>query len=479
MALDAEACYRALKAKDTRFDGLFFVGVKTTGIYCRCVCTARSARRESCTFYANAAAAEQAGFRPCLICRPEVAPGRARVDAIGRLASAAVRRIEDGALLDTSIADLARELGVTDRHLRRAVAEQYGVSPVELLQTQRLLTAKRLLMDTDLPIGEVAITSGFSSLRRFNALFHDRYRLSPSAIRRSREGRLQDTVKLEVGFRPPYDWEAITEFLAARAIPGVEAVRSGRYMRAVALGQHSGWIAVAPAKVRNALQVEISAGLIRAIPHVLRRVRRLFDTSSEPQAIAEALGEIAASRPGLRVPGAFDGFEAAARAVLGQQITVAGARTLAGRMAARFGVEVETPFEELVRAFPSAETIAAASVDDVASLGIVGKRTRALIEIARQVASKELRLVPGADVDETMAALCQIEGIGQWTAQYIAMRALSYPDAFPHADLGLMKALEAQKPAEALALAEKWRPWRAYAALHLWMTLGSPSKEKL
>lgn len=471
MNLDSDACYRALMAKDSRFDGLFFVGVKTTGIYCRCVCTARSVKRENCTFHPNAAAAEQAGFRPCLICRPELAPGRARVDAVGRLAAAAVRRIEDGALTDTSLTELASELGVTDRHLRRAVVEQYGVAPVELLQTQRLLTAKRLLMDTALPIGEVAFASGFSSLRRFNTLFRDRYRLTPTEIRRAKKSIKQESLVLEIGYRAPYDWESIVTFLGARAVPEVEAVQDGRYIRVVTLGEHAGWIAVSPSTKRNALEIEVSAGLVKAIPQVLRRVRRLFDTSSEPEAISEALGELAASRPGMRVPGAFDGFEAATRAVLGQQITVTGARTLAGRLAERFGASVETPFPNLTRAFPSAEAMASATVDPIGSLGIVGQRARALITIAQALMSKELRLVPGADVDETIERLCQIDGIGQWTAQYIAMRALSYPDAFPHADLGLMKALGTKKAAEVLEAGEKWRPWRAYATLHLWRSL--------
>jgi AraC family transcriptional regulator of adaptative response / DNA-3-methyladenine glycosylase II len=475
MNLDPEACYRALAAKDSRFDGLFFVGVKTTGIYCRCVCTARSVRRENCTFYSNAAAAEQAGFRPCLICRPELAPGRARVDAVSRLAAAAVRRIEDGALTDTSLTDLALELGVSGRHLRRAVVEHCGVAPVELLQTQRLLEAKRLLMDTALPIGDVAYASGFSSLRRFNTLFRDRYRLTPTEIRRAKKSIKPESLVLEIGFRAPYDWDSMVSFLGLRAVPGVEAIDKGRYLRAVKIGASTGWIAVSPSRNKNSLEVEVSSGLAKAIPQVLRRVRRLFDTSSEPEAIAEALGELAAGHPGMRVPGAFDGFEAATRAILGQQITVVGARTLAGRMAERFGAPVETPFEGLTTPFPSAETIAEASVDSIGSLGIVGKRAKALIEIAQALLRRELRLVPGADVDQTVERLCQIDGIGQWTAQYIAMRALSYPDAFPHVDLGLMKALGTRNAADVLTAAEKWRPWRAYAVLHLWRTLEDKS----
>lgn len=475
MTLDPEVCYRALTAKDSRFDGLFFVAVRSTGIYCRCVCTARTPKQQNCVFFANAATAEQAGFRPCLICRPELAPGRSRIEAVGRLASIAVRRIEDGVLSDTSLSEFAAELGVSDRHLRRAVVEHYGVSPIELLQTQRLLMAKRLLMDTNMPIGEVAMTSGFSSLRRFNATFKERYRLNPSGMRRAQGKTPHESVVLEVGYRAPYDWNSMLSFLAARGVCGVETVEDGKYIRGCSLRLNGtrleGWIAVYPSKIRNALLVEISAGLVKGIPQILRRVRRLFDTSSEPESIASVLGDLAASRPGLRVPGAFDGFEAATRAILGQQITVAGARTLAGRLAARFGESLETPVAGITYAFPSADAIAAAKVDDIGSLGVVGKRARALILVAEAVCSRELRLVPGADVDETVDQLCRIDGLGPWTAQYIAMRALSYPDAFPHSDLGVLKALNTRDPKEALAAAEKWRPWRAYAALHLWRSL--------
>ncbi|HTQ09464.1 MAG TPA: DNA-3-methyladenine glycosylase 2 [Fimbriimonadaceae bacterium] len=471
MTLDPEACYRALTAKDSRFDGHFFVGVRTTGIYCRCVCTARTPKRQSCEFFENAAAAERAGFRPCLICRPECAPGRSPVEAIGRLASVAVRRIEDGALLDSTLSEFAADLGVSGRHLRRAVMAQYGVTPHELMQTHRLLTAKRLLSDTDLPIGEVAMASGFSSLRRFNAVFHERYRLNPSAIRRARKRAREDPLTFEIGYRAPYDWDSMLGFLSARAVPGAEAVEDGCYLRTASLGRRQGWIAVTRSPVKHALRVQVSSGLAAALPQVLRRVRRLFDTSSDPCAIAEALGDLAQFRPGLRVPGAFDGFEAATRAILGQQISVPGARTLAGRLAARFGPEVETSHAGLVRGFPSAESIASASVDEIAGLGIVRKRAKALIEIAGLVAAGEIRLAPGSDVAETIDRLCRIEGVGPWTAQYIAMRALSYPDAFPHSDLGILKALGARDPKQVLALAERWRPWRAYAALHLWSTL--------
>lgn len=459
MDLDARELYRALTARDPRFDGLFFVGVASTGVYCRPVCTARTPKEENCSFHPSAAAAEQAGFRPCLLCRPEMAPGRARIDAVGRLADLAVRRIEDG----VELAEVARGLGVTDRHLRRAVTARFGVSPVALAQTGRLLTAKRLLTDTNLPVGEVALASGFASIRRMNALFKERYRMSPTDLRR-KTGVPGDVVRCRVPYRPPYAWEAIRDFLGARAITGVEAIVDGRYFRAV----EDGWIAVGPGK-RDALEVETSASLARQLPKILRRVRRLFDTEAEPSAIAERLGDLAAGEPGLRLPGAWDGFEIGVRAILGQQVSVAGARTVAGRLAAAFGTPVETPWPVSI-AFPSSERMAAADPNDIAALGIIGNKARAIVALA-QAMEAGLRLAPGIDPELATAELVAIKGIGPWTASYIAMRALGYPDAFPAGDLMLMRALGAKTPAEATTLVEPYRPWRAYAAIHLWRTL--------
>jgi len=472
MKLDAEVCYQALLTRDARFDGAFFVGVATTRIYCRPVCPAKTPRRENCTFYPSAAAAERAGYRPCLRCRPELAPGNAQIDAVSRLAAAAASRIEDGALTEGSVGELAAELGVSDRHLRRVIESEFGVSPIELAQTQRLLLAKRLLTDTSLPVTEVAFASGFSSLRRFNALFRERYRLNPTDLRRARALALPpERLLCEVAYRPPLDWAALLEFLAARSARGVEVIDGDRYLRTVAVGKHRGWIAVEPSTKKHTLRVELSASLVPALLPALARVKRLFDLAAEPRQIAAHLGPVAAARPGIRVPGAIDGFELAARAILGQQISVRAATTLAGRFAAAFGEPIETPFETLTHLAPTAERVAGANGEEIATLGIVASRASSLLALAKAVAEQRVRLEPGADVAETMARLKAVPGIGEWTAQYVAMRALTWPDAFPHTDLGIVKALGERDPKRALQIAEAWRPWRSYAAMHLWKSL--------
>ncbi len=472
MIFDHDSCYKALQTRDPRFDGVFFVGVSTTKVYCRTVCTAKTPRRENCDFFPSAAAAEGKGFRPCLRCRPELAPGNARIDAVSRVAAVAVSRIEDGALTEHCMEDLASELGVSDRHLRRIIRSEFGVSPVELAQTQRLLLAKRLLTDTNLPIIDVAYASGFSSLRRFNALFKERYRLNPSQLRKTRAAdALSETLYCEIAYRPPFDWQAIIEFLDGRTIRGVETVEGNRYLRTVASGKHRGWIAVAPSKKRDSLGVELSASLAPALLPTLARVKYLFDLAAEPQHIAAHLGTLAAARPGLRVPGAFDGFEMAVRAILGQQISVKAATTLAGRFAAKFSAAITTPFADLTHLTPTAERIAEAQVDEIAALGIVPARADSILRLARAVVSKEITLAAGSDPEATMAALQQLPGIGQWTAQYIAMRALAWPDAFPHTDLGIRKALGENNPKRILEIAQAWQPWRAYAAMHLWKSL--------
>jgi AraC family transcriptional regulator, regulatory protein of adaptative response / DNA-3-methyladenine glycosylase II len=472
MKLDAEVCYQAVLTRDARFDGAFFVGVATTGIYCRPVCPARTPRRASCTFYPSAAAAERAGYRPCLRCRPELAPGNARIDAVGRLAAAAASRIEDGTLTEGSVGDLAAELGISDRHLRRVIESEFGVSPIELAQTQRLLLAKRLLTDTSLPVTEVAFASGFSSLRRFNALFKERYRLNPTDLRKARATALPAaTLLCEVAYRPPLDWAALLEFLAARAVRGVEMIDGDRYLRTVAIGRQCGWIAVEPSPKKHALRVELSASLVPALLPALARVKRLFDLAAEPRQIATHLGPLAAARPGMRVPGAVDGFELAARAILGQQISVRAATTLAGRFAAAFGEPIQTPFERLTHLAPTAERVAGANGAELARLGVVMARAGSLLALAKAVAERKLLLEPGADVAETMGRLKEVPGIGEWTAQYVAMRALTWPDAFPHTDLGIARALGGRDPQRVLAIAEAWRPWRSYAAMHLWKSL--------
>ncbi len=476
MRIDTETCYRALAAHDARFDGLFFVGVTTTGIYCRPICSARTPGRDRCRFFSAAAAAEHAGFRPCLRCRPELAPGHAPVDAMGRTARLAAARIEAGALNDDgSLETLARELGLSSRQLRRAIRQEFGVSPVELAQTRRLLLAKQLLTETNLPMIEVALASGFASVRRFNALFQSHYSMTPSRIRRAAgASSTRDSLTLTLAYRPPLAWKSLLQFLAGRATMGVEAVVEAQYLRTVRLGATRGWVQVEPSARRNALSVEISTSLAGVLPALLPRLRCLFDLDARPDVIADHLSADprlarAASRlPGLRVPGSFDGFEMAVRAILGQRISVPSATTLAGRLAAKFGELIDTPLPTLNLVSPSPERLATVEPGELSSLGIAAPRARAIVELARSVVDRRIDLVPGADPDLTIARLLELPGIGDWTAHYIAMRALRWPDAFPAADLGLLKAAGLKSPRELTRLAESWRPWRSYAALYLW-----------
>jgi AraC family transcriptional regulator of adaptative response / DNA-3-methyladenine glycosylase II len=488
MNLEPEHCYRALLTHDARFDGRFFVGVSSTGIYCRPVCRVRTPKAANCTFYPSAAAAEQAGFRPCLRCRPERAPaalgyhaaamGPASVDASSRLAHIAAHHIDSGFLEEHSLDDLARQLGISERHLRRVFAAEFGVAPVQHAQTQKLLLARRLLHDTALPVTDIAYAAGFGSTRRLHTLFQKHYGVAPGAWRRGNpsDTTSDDTIAIELAYRPPYAWQAQLDFLAGRAIAGVEAIIDGRYVRAVRIARdqkvYGGWISVehAPtppgALARNSLVVRISASLTPVIAPICAKVRHLFDLGCDPQAVADALGPLAAATPGLRVPGAFDGFEMAVRAILGQQISVAAARTLAGRIAAKFGTAIDTPFAEITQVFPSAaEWPQDASA--LSGIGLTGARIDSLIALAQHCVDG-LLLEPSADIDNALIELQNIRGIGEWTAHYIAMRALAWPDAFPHTDYVVKKVLNETNPKRVLALAEPWRPWRAYATRHLW-----------
>jgi AraC family transcriptional regulator, regulatory protein of adaptative response / DNA-3-methyladenine glycosylase II len=474
MHLDPDACYRALKAHDPRFDGRFFVGVSSTRIYCRPVCSVRMPRREHCHFFASAAAAEVEGYRPCLRCRPELAPGNASVDAIARLAQGAVDLIENGVLDAGGIEHLSERVGVTSRHLRRIFDTEFGVSPIEYAQTQRLLLAKRLLTDTALPVTEVALASGFASVRRFNALFKARYRMAPGRLREARGGRgLPATLAFELVYRAPYDWAAMLEFLRNRAIEGVERVTGDTYGRTVAISHggtlHRGRIDIQRAPRKAALRVLLSPSLARAIPAALSRVKHAMDLACDPDVVAAALGPLAAASPGLRVPGTFDGFELAVRAVVGQQISVRAARTVLGRIAKAFGETLTVDEgDTLSRLFPSAARIAALSPADLVALGLTNARARTVIAVAAELAAGRLRLEPESDVATSVDALTALPGIGAWTANYIAMRALRWPDAFLASDLVVLRALDETRPARAERVSESWRPWRAYAVMHLW-----------
>ena len=478
MQLDPVQCYEAIKARDARFDGRFFVGVSTTGVYCRPVCTARTPARDRCRFFAHAAAAEDSGFRPCLRCRPELAPGAAPVDAPRSAARWIVGRIESGAMNDADLESLAREYGLSSRQLRRAVVGEFGVTPVQLAQTRRLLLAKQLLTETRLPMTAVAHASGFSSVRRFNALFGERYGLNPQRFRRSSgESLASEGVTLRLAYRPPLAWPELRGFLVGRGAAGVEAAEGDRYLRTVSLEGRRGWITAAPVAGRNLLAVEISSELVPVLAKLLPRLRRLFDLDAHPAAIAQTLSADArlapmvASCPGLRVAGALDGFELALRAVLGQQVTVKAATTLFGRFARAFGDAAQTPYPALVYFAPQAVRVAEAPVQQLIDLGLTQRRAQTVSDLARAVAGGTLDLDGGTRIETALERLLGIPGIGPWTAQYVAMRALRDPDAFPSSDYGVMKALDVIRPAHAQQAAEGWRPWRAYGALHLWRSL--------
>ena len=478
MTLDPTTCYRALRARDARFDGRFFVAVSSTRIYCRPVCTVKPPRFENCRFYPSAAAAEVAGYRPCLRCRPELAPGNASVDATTRMAQAAASLIEDRALDSDGLGGIAASLGITDRHLRRVFGAEFGVSPIEFAQTQRLLLAKRLLTDTGLPVTEVAFASGFGSLRRFNALFRQRYRLQPGQLRRCVNGKavpIADALSFDLSFRPPYDWSAMRTFLGTRAIAGIEMLDGTCYRRTVRVTvegkDHSGWVEIGLSPKKPALHIVVSSSLARVLPPLLARIKALMDLSCNPTEVAGVLGELAQRRPGMRVPGAFDGFEVAVRAIIGQQVTVAAARTIASRFAAALGDPIETPFETLTTIFPSAARVAGVAGDLIARLGMPAARARTVIALARAVADGDLILTPHTDLDWTLERLRRLPGVGEWTAQYIAMRALAWPDAFPHTDFGVMKALGEKHARRVLEAGEAWRPWRSYAVMQLWHSL--------
>lgn len=476
----ADDCYRAMLAHDRRFDGVFFVGVTSTGIYCRPVCTVRPPKRENCRFFAHAAGAEVAGFRPCLRCRPELAPGRASVDAVEELAREAASRIEAGALADgESLETLAEGLEVSSRHLRRVVRQCYGVSPVELAQTQRLLTAKRLLTDTRLPVTEIALASGFRSLRRFHALFRARYGLAPSRWRQGIEPAGDERIVLGLGYRPPFAWEALLEYLRKRLIPGVERVTAEDYARTVAIRGHRGWLRVWHAEKQAMVKLELSASLLPVLPEAITRVRALFDLDADPAAIGARLAAdpllapMVAREPGLRVPGAFDGFEAAVRTILGQQVTVAAATTLMGRLTREFAEPAETPFDGLDRWPVSAAALAQVDPSRLGELGVIRQRIASILAVAKEVTAGSLRLAPGSRPSAAIRQLQTLPGIGPWTAHYLAMRVLRWPDAFPAADLGVRIALGRISAKEAEVRSAVWSPWRSYAVLHLWQSLAA------
>ena len=478
--LDRRVCDRARETRDPRFDGLFYIAVTSTRIYCRPVCPAPAPKSRNIRYYASAAAASAAGFRPCLRCRPEAAPGSPLHRAKSDLVAGALRLIEQGVLDETSLPELARRVGVGERHLRRLFADELGASPLDVAATRRLLFAKKLLTETALPITAIAPAAGYASLRRFNAAFLETYGKAPRDIRRSHEGSATtDELALRLPFRPPYDFAHLLWFLEKRVIPGVEVVDGTTYRRSFVAAGSPGWLSIAPIEGESALALRVHHAKASALGEIVARVRRMFDVDADPLAINAHLRRDALLKPfvkrwpGQRLPNAWDGFELAVRAILGQQVSVAAARTLAARVAAKHG----TPYAEgeavgLGALFPEPETLADAPLE---SIGVMRARADAIRTLARAVAEGRVHF----RTEQTLAAfeqsLVALPGIGPWTAHYVAMRALGQPDAFPAADLILRRAAgrgETLSTRATEAMSEAWRPWRAYAVMLLWRSMG-------
>lgn len=493
MELDQDAAYRAFCMKDARFDGRIFGAVRTTGIYCRPVCPARTPKVENICFYPSAAAAQEAGFRPCLRCRPETSPDLGSWNGTSNTVSRALALIEQGAMDHGDVEALADRLGVGERQLRRLFRQHLGASPVAVAQTRRVLLAKQLIHETRMPMGEVALAAGFGSVRRFNETFQQLFERPPIALRRgagkpsaAAEG---DSISLKLPYRAPYDWEAMLAFLTLRAIPGVERVEGQTYSRTLSVGGCSGLVRVEPG-AGDWLKLTLNFPKVQVWPEVIARVRRVFDLAADPALIAAHLSEdpdlapLVAQRPGLRAAGAWDGFELAVRAVLGQQISVVAARNLAGKITALYGQQTTNQAAlalGLTHQFPTPAELA---LGDPEQLSMPRARGRSLIALATMAAADPDLFGPRRSLEDAVKRLVALPGIGEWTAQYIALRAMREPDAFPHADLGLMRAFEDEagnrpSPVELLARAEAWRPWRAYAASHLWASyVPTPPKSR-
>ena len=482
MDIDFDTCYRAIQSRDARFDGRFFTGVTSTGIYCRPICPAQTPRPENVYFYPSAAAAEAAGFRACRRCRPEVAPHspdwNVRADLVGR----ALRLIAEGAVDTDRISGLARRLAVSPRHLHRELRAEVGAGPLALARTRRTQTARLLIDQTSMPLSEIAFVAGFGSIRQFNDSMRVAFGCNPTDLRRKLEPGLagRGEITLRLSHRLPFDAAALLTYLGRRAVPGVESVVEGRYRRTVALGRSAGTIELEPVAGKGTVLLRLRLDDLRDLALVVQRCRSLFDLDVDPAAVAHVLGAdpilapLVDARPGLRVPGAVDGWEIAVRAVLGQQVSVTAARTLAGRLVSALGAPLAEPDRDLTHLFPRPEALVEA---DLSALGITRARAETLRGLAAAVGRGEITLDRGADRDEIEARLLALPGIGRWTASYVAMRALGDPDAFLPGDLGVRRAVEGlgldPQPRLLEAYAERWRPWRAYAVLYLWESLSA------
>lgn len=485
MDLNHESCYRAVQTRDARFDGKFFTAVKTTGIYCRPICPARTPYRTSVIFFQSAAGAQEAGFRPCLRCRPEISPYINAWHGTSNTVSRALTLIEGGALDSDSVDALADRLGIGERQLRRLFQKHIGASPISVAQTRRILLAKQLLHETDLSMANIAMAAGFGSIRRFNEIFQQLYGESPTILRRAVNnnagGGAFESITIKLYYKEPYDWNAILDFLSHRAIPGVEHVTNSKYARTIQFDDSTGTIEIEKGNGPYLLNT-IRIAKLNALPFIISRIRRLFDLGADPAAIGAHLSEdpilapLVKARPGIRVPGAWDGFELAIRAILGQQITVTAATKLAGKLVNEYGKPFEnnsSGINELTRIFPSPEVLAHA---DLATLGMPKTRAKTLSTMAAHIADNPMLFSSHQNLDDAIETLCNLSGIGEWTANYIAMRELREPDAFPAADVGLLKAMadkdgKRPTPKELLKRSEAWRPWRAYATFYLWDSL--------
>ena len=483
MTHDHATCYAALKSRDARFDGVFFAGVTTTGIYWRPVCPANTPRRENVRFFACATAAEAAGFRPCLRCRPETGPGTPAWLGSSVSVSRALRFINEGYLDQNSVTDLAQRLGLGPRHLTRLFRAHLGATPVAIAQTRRAHFARNLLEQSTLPMVQVALAAGFGSVRRFNTVMRTVFSASPTELRaRVRKGASpQGVFKFRIPYRPPFDWAALLGFLEGRAIPGVEVVENLEYRRTIHWRGQPGILRVTQAPHGHALELQVTLPQPDGLIDLVGKVRRMFDCGADPLAVANHLGRdpvlapLVARRPGLRLPSAWDPFEMTVRAILGQQVSVKGATTMAGRLVTRCGDPLGNLCQPgLTHLFPQPRKLAGA---DLQGIGLTGTRVATIRHLAQALVSGDLVFQAGGGVDDFTTSLARLPGIGPWTAHYVAMRALGEPDAFPASDLGLRQALAKLDPdlpstPQAMnARAAAWRPWRSYAALHLWQSL--------
>ncbi len=477
LGLDRGALDRARLSRDARFDGRFFIAVTSTGIYCRPICPSPTSKNTNVRYYATAAAAAEAGFRPCLRCRPEAAPGTPGWLGTSAVVRRALRLIQEGALDEISVDELAARIGIGARHLHRLFTKYLGASPIAVAQTRRLHFAKRLLDETDLPITQIALASGFGSLRRFNYTFQQTYNRAPRDIRRQRRGGIAaadaDEVVLRLAFRPPYDWQQVRDFLAARAVPGVERVDERGYARTVKSETGHAIVSIRALDRDAALELRVRGAAPTMLFQISSTARRMFDLAADPARIAaafkmdELLAPLVKRRPGLRIPGAWDAFECAVRALLGEHVDTAAARALAARLVARSGKPMSETVDGLTHFFPTPQALATV---DLGGIGLTASRAAAIRALA--CATCEGKVDFDAGVEEVMAALASLAGFDDGAAQYVALCALGEPDAFPRADLIVRRMAGSQRKLltvrELDARTEAWRPWRGYALIHLW-----------